>query len=276
VKQRKRGDTKQHRADVILQEICRALGRAYNSFEPPKRVQYIPLYLIQYRGLDLTVEPFLKGRFLKHNNNRGFVPPYPRSTPQAFSHFTYHHTKGALCVVDVQGVGDSYTDPQIHTSTGKGFGLGNLGEAGMERFLDTHRCNKICAYLQLPPVRHGPVYNLPTTPAPKHDCPVGVAFSLADYVPDVLDTTEAPTAETLAVLGVSLKLLERGIAAWKSDHPQSGRMLPKPNVLRISQRFREPGHKEWMHRHEHLLGPEVHVADFLWWLGRLEQTGLSH
>jgi len=34
------------------QEICRALGRAYNSFEPPKRVQYIPLYLIQYRGLD--------------------------------------------------------------------------------------------------------------------------------------------------------------------------------------------------------------------------------
>ena len=115
VKQRKKGATLQHWVDVILQEMARALAQAYNSMDPPKRVQYIPLYLIRYRGLDLTVEPFVKGKFLKYNNNRGFVPPYPRSTPQAFTHFTYHYSKGSLMVVDVQGVKDYYTDPQIHT-----------------------------------------------------------------------------------------------------------------------------------------------------------------
>lgn len=30
-------------------------------------------------------------------------------------------------VVDVQGVGDLYTDPQVHTADGKEFNDGNLG-----------------------------------------------------------------------------------------------------------------------------------------------------
>ena len=34
-----------------------------------------------------------------------------------------------------QGVGDFYTDPQIHTWDGDGFGMGNLGAEGIERYL---------------------------------------------------------------------------------------------------------------------------------------------
>lgn len=97
-----------------------------------------------------------------------------RNTPQAFSHFTYHESHHRLIIVDIQGVNDFYTDPQIHTDHGNGhatikdesevfydvdnlfrvgFGLGNLGKRGMEAFLKSHKCNSICRYLNLPPVQ---------------------------------------------------------------------------------------------------------------------------
>lgn len=54
-------------------------------------------------------------------------PPVPT---QAFSHFTFERSGHQLIVVDIQGVGDLYTDPQIHTETGTDFGDGNLGRCG--------------------------------------------------------------------------------------------------------------------------------------------------
>jgi hypothetical protein len=45
-----------------------------------------------------------------------------RHTPQAFSHFTYSFTQGTALCVDIQGVADLYTDPQIHTLDGQGYG----------------------------------------------------------------------------------------------------------------------------------------------------------
>lgn len=53
------------------------------------------------------------------------------------------------------GVEDHYTDPQIHTADGKGFGLGNLGRNGIQRFLSTHKCNAVCALLNLQPIGMG-------------------------------------------------------------------------------------------------------------------------
>lgn len=56
-----------------------------------------------------------------------FFLPVP---PQAFSHFTFERSGHQLIVVDIQGVGDLYTDPQIHTEKGTDFGDGNLGRRG--------------------------------------------------------------------------------------------------------------------------------------------------
>ena len=39
---------------------------------------------------------------------------------QAFSHFTLEESAHELVVCDIQGVGDLYTDPQIHSSDGGG------------------------------------------------------------------------------------------------------------------------------------------------------------
>merc|ERR1712130_76858 len=72
-----------------------------------------------------------------------------RNTPSAFSHFTYQASRHKILICDLQGVGDLYTDPQMHTFDGKGCGKGNLGQIGIDKFISTHKCNAICTYLKL-------------------------------------------------------------------------------------------------------------------------------
>lgn len=62
---------------------------------------------------------------MKYNSNSGFIDnEFCRKTPQAFSHFTFERSGHERIVVDIQGVGDLYTDPQIHTATGTEYGDG--------------------------------------------------------------------------------------------------------------------------------------------------------
>ena len=98
------------------------------------------------------MEAYVEGDFVKHNGNAGYVNDrdhVARATPQAFSHFTFCETGGARLVVDVQGVGDLFTDPQVHTRDGAGFGVGNGGPRGIALFFATHRCNRICGAMGL-------------------------------------------------------------------------------------------------------------------------------
>lgn len=144
--------------DVEMQALAKLFADEYNKRGPPKLVDFNEASVIkclERRGQPLlAVEPWLDGKFNKYSNNYGFISYQDRNTPQAFSHFTYCHSGGKLLICDIQGVGDKYTDPQIHSRDGRGFGKGNLGYEGMLKFFTTHRCNSICRFLNLP--QHNP------------------------------------------------------------------------------------------------------------------------
>lgn len=103
----------------------------------------------------MALEPHLPGEHVKHNDNAGRVET-TQELPQAFSHFSLEASAGELCVCDIQGVGSFYTDPQIHSRDGEGFGLGNMGyKDGIVKFIESHVCNDICRRLGLKPVGKG-------------------------------------------------------------------------------------------------------------------------
>ena len=79
---------------------------------------------------------------------------------QAFSHFTYWHSKRKLLVCDLQGVLDTtsvaeggrpvfeFTDPVIHyrstTNRTNVYGRTDRGKKGMDAFWKTHICSQLC------------------------------------------------------------------------------------------------------------------------------------
>jgi hypothetical protein len=138
--------------DVKMQAMCAELGNKFNQRGMPKPIQFLPAWVLEFNKsgtIYCGLEPYIEGEFTKMNSNYGAVLS-DRNTPQAFSHFTWEQSNHSLLVVDLQGVKDFYTDPQIHTKDGKGFGLGNLGMNGVDRFLKSHKCNAICQMLALP------------------------------------------------------------------------------------------------------------------------------
>jgi hypothetical protein len=99
-------------------------------------------------------EPYIAGQYIKHSDNFGWVnTDAARGTPHAFSHFTYEASNRQLVIVDMQGVNDFYTDPQIHTLDRNAFGDGNLGFAGLWTFLETHECTSVCEAVGLFPLQ---------------------------------------------------------------------------------------------------------------------------
>lgn len=142
--------------DVEMQAIAAFYANQFNEYNPPKKVDFVKAWLLQLddrEGAPICgVERFIDGPYRKHNNNFGFVSDDERNTPQAFSHFTYESSNHGMLVCDIQGVSDMYTDPQVHSQDGQGFGKGNMGQRGIDKFIQTHRCNAICRYLKLPPI----------------------------------------------------------------------------------------------------------------------------
>lgn len=114
-----------------------------------------------------VMEYKLKGTFTKYNNN--FGDTYEESdntkvklTPveaakrarvfkfsEAFSHFSLKESGGSMLVCDLQGVNDFFTDPQIHTEDGKGLGMGNMGQEGIDKWGSKHQCNEVCRAIGL-------------------------------------------------------------------------------------------------------------------------------
>jgi len=146
--------------EAMTQMVAESYAQEFNRECSKKKLNYnvgfVPVSVLHLktaegRRLIYNVEPMLKGHYLKHNDNDGHVETN-LLLPQAFSHYTYERSNNLLVVVDIQGVGSFYTDPQIHSFDGEGFGLGNMGQEGLTKFLKTHECNDICAWLNLPAV----------------------------------------------------------------------------------------------------------------------------
>eukprot|EP01006_Ploeotia_vitrea_P057469 TRINITY_DN68179_c8_g5_i1.p1 TRINITY_DN68179_c8_g5~~TRINITY_DN68179_c8_g5_i1.p1 ORF type:complete len:590 (-),score=64.53 TRINITY_DN68179_c8_g5_i1:301-2070(-) len=143
--------------EVEMQTTCQAFANEFNKHDPPKKVKFVKPYLVEFhnkRGhngfgnLIMGVEQALRGAYKKYSNNYGFVSPEHRNTPQCFSHWTYKYTRGQMLICDLQGVGDLYTDPQIH-SLNLQFGQADLGSEGMHQFFNTHICNALCDFMGL-------------------------------------------------------------------------------------------------------------------------------
>ena len=141
--------------DVRMQSEAQKWAERFNERGVPKKVQFIGAYVMELPDRPnrpiCGVERYVPGEYVKYNNNWDWSDDR-RNTPQAFSHFTWEASRHQLLICDIQGVADMYTDPQIHSLNPQtdGYGLGNLGIQGIDRFLGSHTCNHICRFLGLP------------------------------------------------------------------------------------------------------------------------------
>jgi elongation factor 2 kinase len=113
-------------------------------------VAFLPASALRVDGITevLSLEPYLEGEYVKQSDNCGGCSD--NVVAAAFSYFTFVTSFEQLVVVDIQGVGTFYTDPQIHTWDGSGFGAGNRGAKGLKGFLRSHKHTSLCDALDLP------------------------------------------------------------------------------------------------------------------------------
>jgi len=149
---------------VVTPTCISIVGLAVPECSSSLQVDFIPAYVVILTDRPMkptcTMERHVEGEYVKYNDNWSWCDE-KRNTPQAFSHFTWEASGNKLLICDLQGVGDCWTDPQIHTTDGRGFGKGNAGLQGVRQFMKQHKCNHICRALKLQSVtgrvKHGDV-----------------------------------------------------------------------------------------------------------------------
>jgi hypothetical protein len=147
--------------DMRCQALCKAFAFEFNAL---LKLEYSLDFVIAAclkpkgpggSGKLMSLEPFIKGNYIKYSSNFGWVADLPgdkiNMAAQAFSHFSFERSRGNFLVSDLQGVGRVLTDASIQTRDPRQFGLSetNAGESGIMAFFATHKCNSICRKLGL-------------------------------------------------------------------------------------------------------------------------------
>ncbi|CAG8541776.1 21521_t:CDS:2 [Cetraspora pellucida] len=146
---------------IEISAVANYLSKKFNLIAKTKKIS--PVNFLRAKLVRLIInnrtnyyileEELCGAEFKRFNTNSGIIT-LSRPTLEAFSHFTYEHTKGYLVVCDLQGIElkDQFllTDPAIHCADNSRFGHTNLGQEGIARcFLANHKCNEICKKLGL-------------------------------------------------------------------------------------------------------------------------------
>eukprot|EP00397_Hematodinium_sp_SG-2012_P051272 GEMP01059995.1.p1 GENE.GEMP01059995.1~~GEMP01059995.1.p1 ORF type:complete len:412 (+),score=47.01 GEMP01059995.1:28-1263(+) len=163
--------SREYFSEALTQVVCENYAESFRQLvfrgaeEEECTFRFLPVYIMKLSqnyfsmkkhpyGELYCVEPFLSGTYEKFSDNMGRI--YETSgtwsetqLPHAFTHYTYEQSGHLLCVTDLQGVKTWFTDPQIHTVDGCGFGRGNMAEEGIDKFRQTHVCTDICKALKL-------------------------------------------------------------------------------------------------------------------------------
>lgn len=178
------------KSDVTMQMISKYYAEIFNTHRPKKYVDFLEAWILilqEKNGHEqiFFAEAFVPGSFKKYSDNLGFVGTvslssfggrilqedvinnrknknrenFSQEISQAYSHFTFEASDRKLVIVDIQGIGELYTDPQIHTvvdddrnfighlKAGQTQRCGNLGHAGVGAFIRSHKCGPMCKNL---------------------------------------------------------------------------------------------------------------------------------
>lgn len=150
-----------YEGDMGSQAVASYLAKEFSLRYPESPIEFVPAQLLDLGASSafpfrfMAVEPCIPGKYEKYTSNAGHITK-DSHVAQAYSHYTWDFTSGELMVVDIQGVGNTLTDPQIHSLDTDRFGRGNLSCKGMDAFFMNHVCNDICRTLKLEPHPHQP------------------------------------------------------------------------------------------------------------------------
>ena len=125
----------------------------------------VPRYRKIFYGEDdnkecVTVEEFISGKFTKYTNNNGDLfaeeSDITGQKAECLSHFSYEKSEKKLLLVDVQGSGYDFFDPEIASDNLYDsitneilYCTGNLSKMAIKNFIQKHNCNKYCEIVGL-------------------------------------------------------------------------------------------------------------------------------
>ncbi|GET93552.1 related to elongation factor-2 kinase efk-1b isoform-like protein [Leishmania tarentolae] len=166
-------------------------------------------------------------------NAEGFDGSVLCQVVDAFSHFTLHKSGNHLLVCHFKYKDGLLMHPNINTCSGFGFGTLNEGQAGIDAWTQTHKCNELCKYLGMQPLpQQLEQYDISSSPLMRYIMQVQEHATDPDKVLEFYSPLRSMSDATLpAAPDVAASKSERACSsisatASKVDAPVASAVLP--------------------------------------------------